>query len=73
MKLLYFAFIGAAFTVWLYLIGKFLIPLIKLNQKFILLKEMKGSYDSGGAASKLITHELRDPWQQCLKLCYYRR
>lgn len=61
MKLLYFAFIGAAFTVWLYLLGKFLIPLIKLNQRFILLKEMKGSYDSGGVASKLITHGLWDP------------
>lgn len=58
MKLLYFAFIGAAFTIWMYLLGKFLIPLIKLNQRFILLKEMKGSYDSGGMASKLITHGL---------------
>lgn len=34
MKLLYFAFIGAAFTIWLYLLGKFLIPLIKLNQVY---------------------------------------
>lgn len=38
---------------------QFLIPLIKWkNRRFTFLKEMKGSYDSGGEASKLITHGL---------------